>query len=443
MPDATALRENKQENQLAAERILLGVLLKNGERIDEVADLSPELFSSMPHRDLFEIMLDLYRQDLKVDTISVRDRFNGDGELVDELLGSAWGESEFDSSVEVLKNGLFERNLKKILTEADAALSRNQPVREVIDTLQSRVFDLSVDQKRESAALRDFAPELLKEQRGVPTGFADLDNFLIPENGSMTVVAGRPSMGKTALALSLAVQVAKAGRKLLFFSLEMSARQVLQRIAAISERISLERIRFKRMTAEEQERFDGQRYLDLPIILNDCSSWTPYALRREVRRQINKRAIELVIVDYLGLLRIPGADNRVAEVTEISRELKAIAKDLDVPLIVLHQLNRASEGRSDKRPSLGDLRDSGAIEQDADMVWFPFRPAVYGLSKKEKNPATGKKQDVPFDSKFAELIVAKHRQGSCRTVEMVWLSDYAVFESAAPDLCLPLDAAGE
>lgn len=428
MQDISTRPLTDKEEQVEIEKMLLGILLVENDRIDQVADLSPEVFTVYQHRRVFEVMLNLYRQDIKIDPVSVSHHFNGEASVITDLLGSSVLRSEFDNCAKILRDGLATRRLRALLQKTDGELSQKKPIVEVIDCLQRDVLDLGASDEHGSRAIADFIDDLLAEQRGIVSGYPNLDKFTLLENGTMTVLAARPSMGKTAFALGVAANVARTGKPVLFFSLEMSARQVLQRMAAMCERIELERIRFNKLTDEERERKESGRYLQLPIVLNDQSSWNPFSLRREIRRQKHKNKVELAIIDYLGLLHYPGAENRVQEVTEISRELKAIAKDLDLPILALHQLNRASENRENKRPSLADLRDSGAIEQDADMVWFPFRPAVYKLKEDD-----GKGD--PYPETHAELIVAKQRQGPCKSVNLIWRGEFACFESAAKSSC--------
>ena len=431
MQDISNLRLTEQEELKETEKMLLGILLAEGNRFDEVADVSPDIFTVYQHRQIFEVMLKLYRQDIKIDPTSVNHHFAGDASVVNDMLGSSFLRSEFENCARVLQDAQLERQLRELFKKTDADLCKKKPISEVIDFLQKEVLDLGTGDERGSKAIADFVDELLAEQKGVTTGYPDLDDFTLLENGTMTVLAARPGMGKTAFALGIAANIAKTGRSVLFFSLEMSARQVLQRMAAMCERIPLENIRFNRPTDEEKERKESGAYLQLPIVLNDQSSWTPHSLRREIRRQKHKFKIEVVVIDYLGLLRYPGTENRVQEVTEISRELKSIAKDLDLPILALHQLNRAPENRDSKKPCLADLRDSGAIEQDADMVWFPFRPAAYGLKQKVKAPESRKTEEVPYPETHAELIVAKQRQGPCKRIALTWLGEHACFESAA------------
>lgn len=221
-------------------------------------------------------------------------------------------------------------------------------------------------------------------------------------------------MGKTALALSMAVEMARRAIPVLIFSLEMSSRDVMHRIAAQTEGLRLSDIRHGGLNEDQKARLDGQdaTYPRLPIYINDHADWTPYSLRGEIRRVVRRYGIKAIFIDYMGLLHVNDMNSKYEEVTRISKELKSTAKTVGVPLIVLHQLNRASETRTDKRPSLADLRDSGAIEQDADIVIFPFRPSVY---------------DDQLDPNAAQIIVAKHRQGLCTTVPAYWNGNFSAF----------------
>jgi replicative DNA helicase len=274
------------------------------------------------------------------------------------------------------------------------------------DTRQARPFADELASLYEQVQQRTLEPS---SQHLVPVGFVDLQRMLGGFHPSdLILLAGRPAMGKTSLALSMATHIARQGFHVGFFSLEMSATQLVQRVVAGATKIDTHTLRVGQLGDEEWRAFADAagRLSDLPIIIDDAADLTVFQLRSKARRMQRRHGLDIVILDYLQLMNsgLPRVESRVQEVSYISRSLKALARELNVPVIALSQLSRAVEQRSDRRPQLSDLRDSGALEQDADIVVFIYRDEVY-------HPDT----DRPH---IAEVIVAKHRTGPTGAVDL-------------------------
>ena len=309
-----------------------------------------------------------------------------------------------------------DTNLDSVMDEAEKAvfgvserrLTRDlQPIQETLSDYYDRISDL---------ALR---PD---EIHGVPTGFIDLDKLLSGlQPSDLIIVAGRPGMGKTGLALSIAKNAAQTHKQhVAIFSLEMSNEQLVQRLISQETGIDSQRLRTGKLDDPEWPLFTHaiEVLSDTRIFLDDTPAITPLQLRTKCRRLHMEFRLDLIIVDYLQLMggdrRI---DNRVQEVSFISRNLKILARELNVPVLAAAQLSRAVEQRSDKRPVLSDLRESGSLEQDADIVMFIYRPEVY--------------ENDPTKENLAEIMVAKHRNGPVGNVQLIFRKNLAKFENAA------------
>jgi replicative DNA helicase len=259
---------------------------------------------------------------------------------------------------------------------------------------------------------------------GLPTGFSDLDNLTAGlQNEDLVIVAARPSMGKTALALNLAETAALRAKKgVLIFSMEMSASQLAFRLISSLGRINQQHLRTGDLAEEDWPRVTQATALlsESKIFIDDTPALSPGELRSRARRMAREHGLGLVVIDYLQLMQVPGnKENRATEISEISRNLKALAKELKVPVIALSQLNRALEQRNDKRPVMSDLRESGAIEQDADLILFIYREEVYDKETANKG--------------IAEIIIGKQRNGPIATVKLTFLGQYTKFENYAPE----------
>jgi replicative DNA helicase len=260
---------------------------------------------------------------------------------------------------------------------------------------------------------------------GLPTGFTRLDEFTSGlQGGDLIIIAGRPSMGKTTLALNIAENAALgAGKSAAVFSMEMSVEQLAFRMVASLGRVDQSHLRNGRFGDDDWPRIHGaiQQMAEAPIYIDDTPSMTPTEVRARARRLHRERGLDLIVIDYLQLMRVAGnAENRATEISEISRSLKGLARELRVPVIALSQLNRSVESRTDKKPVMSDLRESGAIEQDADLILFIYRDEVYNHDSPRKG--------------IADINVAKQRNGPTGEFPLTFLGKFTKFENYAPEL---------
>jgi replicative DNA helicase len=417
---------------LDAEMALLGSMMMSREAIGEVIPIigrsdSP-WFYVPAHQKLFEILLDLYDDPSKaIDLIIVTDElrrrelldFVGGQEYMIRLADSFadWANAEHYAKI-VRDKGMLRELIRAAGQISDEAYSSLDEAREILDAAEQKIF--AVTERRvggHTIELREAVTRLAKQLEegegglctGVPTGFTQLNELtggLQP--GDFIVIAGRPSMGKTALGLCMAQHMAlHESAPTLFFSLEMSSAQIAQRLMSAHTGIDSKLIR-RGMLSEE----DHRRLLDAcadfeqaPLYVDDSPGLTAMEVRSTARRLRQKEDIQAVFVDYLQLMFVPRAENRQVEIATISRSLKALARELNIPVIAMAQLNRMPEGRTDKRPFMSDLRESGAIEQDADVVLLIHREEYY------------KPEDESVKNQ-AELIIAKQRNGPVGSVTL-------------------------
>ncbi len=406
-------------------------------------------FLELVNQKIFEVLLKLWNEkgnnltyDLIVEALK-RERVIPD--YIDEEKLIERYSTNFVRSVEILREYcqlLKKYALRKELVEiANEILSKDyRDPEELLEMLLDKTFELS--SKRDIApyvSLADIVPQLKetierfeKSQShitGIPSGFPDLDRLTTGfHGGDLVIVAGRPGMGKSSFALSIAKYVAqREGLPVGFFSLEMAKDQLALRLLSFLSRIPLYDLRLGKLTKEQKEILQKsfEELQSLPIYIDDSAALSTTDLRIKALRMKKERGIELLIVDYLQLLRgVKKYSSRQEEVAEISRSLKALAKELDIPVIALAQLSRQVEQRSDKRPQLADLRESGQIEQDADLIIFLHRPEYYMKLKKKEVP--------PDMQGKVEIIVAKQRQGPTGIVEALFIDKLSLFEPKDP-----------
>ncbi|MCS6805318.1 MAG: replicative DNA helicase [Acidobacteriota bacterium] len=441
---AKSLKEMTTERSLPhsieTERSILGAILIDNTTLHQALEiLSRDDFYLDAHRRIFDKMVALFEKDRPIDPITLREELDRSGEL--EQVGGV-------SAIAALMDGTpYLRNIEhyaKIVR--DRALLRrliivsNQIISECFE--QEEESDLILD-KAEKAILDiaeartkvGFAPigevakqqlELVEQRAGRPqmitglaTGFIDFDRMTSGlQPSDLIIVAARPSVGKTSFVLSIAQNAALAGHVIGISSLEMSKEQLVMRLLCSEARINMQRFRNGFLNRDEWKRLaEGLRRLaECRIFIDDTPGISPLELRAKARRLKHERGLDLLIVDYLQLMSARGrAESRQQEVSQISRDLKSLAKDLQVPLIAVSQLSRAPEARTDHRPQLSDLRESGSLEQDADVVAFLFREDLYN-----RTPETEGK---------AELIVAKQRNGPTGKIELAFLSEFTRFEN--------------
>ncbi len=422
-----------------AEQSVLGAILVRPTVLDEVNDLlRPADFYRGAHGCIYQAMLDLYGRGEPVDLVTVsallkeRDKLEGVGGPV--FLAGLSEQVGFATNAEYYANLVRDKAILRRLLDASQEIAGGclSPVENVADFLneaESKLFQVVAHQKAQAHSLADLVPieekriEDLHEQRhellGISTGFKDIDRLTAGlQNSDLIILAARPSMGKTALALNIAFNAAHHAKvPVAFFSLEMSKEQLVRRLIGSVGKINAERLRRGRMEAQEWVKFSqtNQMLVKVPIFIDDSPSPTPLEIRSRARRLKMRHGIRLMIVDYLQLVKDPKAKSREQEISGVSRALKALAKELNIPVIALCQLNRDAEKRDNKRPVLSDLRESGAIEQDADLVFFIYRDEVYN----EESPHKG----------IAEVRLAKQRNGATGRINLTYLGEFMRFEN--------------
>ena len=437
-----------------AEQAVLGGLLVDTRRWDEVADIvRGEDFYLRQHREIFSAIRALQEGGQPVDIVTTSEWLKNQGTLEPAgglaYLGELANRTPGTTNVVAYAKIVRERSVLRALLDAAAEISEKayQPegldTEALIDFAERTVFGISDNDRRALSGFQsiqglltqavDRIEELYQSGAGitgVSTGFKDLDNLTSGlQDADLVVIAGRPSMGKTSLAMNLAENAA-VGSKLpvAVFSMEMPGQQLAMRMLSSLGRINAHRVRTGQLTQDDWPRLTSAMGLldEAPIFVDDTPALTPSELRSRVRRLTREHGkLGLVIVDYLQLMQTgESSENRAVEVANITRALKVIAKEARVPVAVLSQLNRGLEQRPNKRPIMSDLRESGAIEQDADLILFIYRDEVYNEDSPEKGTA--------------EIIVAKQRNGPTGTVRLTFLGEYTRFENYSP----PFEAPG-
>lgn len=458
---------------LEAEQSLLGALLLNNQALERVSDfLRPFHFADEIHGKIYAAICALSERGHVADPITLRDYFHKEEEL--ETVGGGQYLVELANAVLITTNVgdygtlIYDLYLRrelldigqKIIVDARAHHVDKQAIDHIEDA-EKQLFDLATKGQTQGGLIAfsepltealSMAEQAFKRDShivGVTTGFLDLDRWLGGLHPSdLLIIAGRPSMGKTTLGTNIAFNAAAAalrgeshGAAVAFFSLEMSSEQLATRILASEALVSSDKIRRGEIRTEDFPKFVdvSQRLSQLPLYIDDTPAITVQALRNRARRLKRKHGLGLIVVDYLQLLesgnRRGGGDNRVQEISEISRTLKAVAKELDVPIIALSQLSRAVEQRDDKRPQLSDLRESGSIEQDADVVMFVYREEYY-LERKRPPENTEKFEEWRAQMnqvyRQAELIIGKQRHGPVGTVKLYFEGEFTRFANLSP-----------
>jgi len=436
------LRKVPPQNLEAESSVLGGILLEN-EAVNLVLEIvRPEDFYRESHRKIFRAIIELSDRSEPVDLITLSDFLKGRGEL-DAVGGTAYLASLADFVPTAANISFYARIvrekaiLRSLITTATEIATRGYEeqgnVEEFLDTAEKVIFDISEKKIKASfVALGDMIKDTLKtveklyERKelvtGVPTGYEDLDKLTAGlQPADLVIVAGRPSMGKTAFSLNIAANAAFAGIGAAVFSLEMAKEQLVLRMLCSEARVNNSKVRSGYLAERDFPKLANAagRLHEAPIYIDDTPAISVLELRAKARRLVRDRSkkVGLIVVDYLQLMRgMGGASNREQEISEISRSLKALAKELNVPVIAISQLNRRVEDRGDRRPMMSDLRESGAIEQDADVIMFIYRDEVYNRSD-ESNKG------------IAEVIVAKQRNGPTDTVKLTFLSEFTRFEN--------------
>ena len=431
-------------SNIEAEKSVLAACMLNPDAIDEIATkLAPENFFRPAHQRIFEGMLELNLRHIPIDQISLAERLSAEGQLeavggrpyLVELANNTLALTNWKSHTEIVKRTSVLRDLVYASTNINAlAYDAPDDTNAVIEEAEKMLFN--VTQKRVSSSFQsitdlltqafDDIDELVNNKShmaGVPTGFTDVDKlFWGLRGGDLLILAARPGVGKTSFALNLATNAAKSGAAVAMFSLEMGANQLVQRILCAEARVNLGQLRAGNLKEGDWNAImnAAATLSGLELYIDDTPGLSLLEMRAKARRQLRDKKKGLIIVDYLQLMQPPSTrrdGNRAVEVAEISRGLKVLAKELDMPLLALSQLSRAVEMRGTKRPMLSDLRESGSIEQDADIVMFIDRSMDEVEAEQDGRPDLG----------TAELIVAKHRNGATRDITLSFNPEYTKF----------------
>ncbi|HEX9763469.1 MAG TPA: replicative DNA helicase [Acidimicrobiia bacterium] len=427
-----------------AEESVIGAVLLSEDAVNEVMDrIHPEDFYVPAHQAIFEGMRELFDTNQAIDAVTVSEVLRRRGEL--EKVGGVQYLTRLVDIVPSTSNivyyaGIVEEHAKRReliragASVTDFAFEIDEEITIVVDRSEQAV--LGVAEKRSSQTLLEVGPMFndilehieLMEQRGsdmigLPTGFVDIDYKLAglrPAN--LVVIAARPGMGKSSLALGIAINAAIADNPVALFSLEMSKEELVQRILSSVAKVDSRKLQTGQLGDLWPRVVDaaGKMY-KAPIFIDDSPVVTVTDIRAKCRRLKRKKGLGLVVIDYLQLMQATTRENRQQEISEITRNLKNLARELSVPIIAVSQLNRSLETREDKRPRLSDLRESGAIEQDADIVMFIYRHEYYHPEDNEKRG-------------LAEVIVAKHRSGQTGPVEMTFQPEFTRFANLGRDV---------
>ena len=461
--------ENKQPSNLEAEQALLGSVLVNNDIIDEISTIvNANTFYDPAHVKIYEVIESLNNKGMIANPITLKNFFEKD-DMLSEVGGTEYlvKLTRFSASAKqsvdyakVIHEMYLRRELVQISDQLSAdtlnASYQEQNAENIIESTEKSLFDLAERGSFSQSFLKfnqaldqtiEMATLAMKSDQGVvgvPTGLTDLDEKLGGLHKSdLVILAGRPGMGKTALATNIAYHAAQnlmsrqEKSSIAFFSLEMSSEQLSTRILSEQARIKSDDIRRGKVTESEINRYieTSRNIYNLPLYIDETPAITISTLCNRARRIKRLFGLSLIVVDYIQLMRAPTSngrnDNRVQEVSEITQGLKALAKELKVPVLALSQLSRAVESRDDKKPQLSDLRESGSIEQDADVVMFVYREAYY---LENKQPKLGSIEHAEWQSKMndvnglADIILGKQRHGPTGTVKVEFEGIYTKFK---------------
>ena len=435
-------------HSIEAEQSTLGGLLLENHAWDKIGDmLRDDDFYRADHRLIWKHISKLIERGRPADVITVYESLDADNKAEDagglSYLNALAQNTPSAANIRGYAQIVRDRSvLRKLLGATDAIAGavynrQGREVRQILDEAESRVFQIAEDGARGKqgfveigpllAQVRDRVQELHElnspDVTGIATGFTDLDQKTSGlQPGDLVIVAGRPSMGKTAFSLNIAENVALDGGIVGVFSMEMGGTQLAMRMLGSIGRLDLHRLRTGRLDDNEFSKFATalERLQDIKLHVDETPALTALELRARARRLHRVYGkLDLIVIDYLQLMSASSqGENRATEISEISRSLKALAKELNVPVIALSQLNRGLEQRTDKRPMMSDLRESGAIEQDADVILFIYRDEVYNPDKHENKG-------------IAEVIIGKQRNGPIGRVELAFLGQYTKFENLA------------
>ena len=461
-------KDEQVPKNIEAEQTILGSILANNEIFDEVTDQLDESYFFDPiHQKIYKIIENLISKGLLANPVTIKNFFNSKEELIEiggidylvKLTKVSTTKNQIKYYSQLLSDLYIRRQLINI-SEETLEESKNKDLEisgtNILENTERKLFEIAErgEFQRSFVTFKDALKETIdmataayKNDQGivgVPSGLTDLDDRLGGlHKQDLLIIAGRPSMGKTALATNIAFNASLNIKKnnlktsVAFFSLEMSSEQLSTRILSEQSRIKSNDIRRGKINQDDFERFiEASKNLEmLPLHIDDTPSITISALSNRARRLKRKEGLDLIVIDYIQLMKSSGYRNesRVLEIAEITQGLKALAKELDVPVLALSQLSRQVEQREDKKPQLSDLRESGSIEQDADVVMFVFREQYY-LEKQEPKPGTA--EHVEWQEKMsqihneAEILIGKQRHGPTGVIKLEFESAFTKFKDA-------------
>ncbi len=435
-------------HSIEAEQSVLGGLMLDNGRWDQVADILTEQdFYRRDHRLIFNCIASLSESNTPFDVITISERLEKLGEIEEAgglaYLGSLVKNTPSAANIKAYADIVRERSILRQLVQVATSIgdsafnTEGRSYSELLDNAEKMVFEIADQGNRGGrgfVAIKDLLVkavdriDMLFQQdnpiTGISSGFSDFDEMTSGlQPSDLVIVAGRPSMGKTTFAVNLAENAAiKCNVPVAIFSMEMPGEQLAMRMMSSLGRIDQHKVRSGKLDDDDWPRLTSAvgMLAEVPIYIDDTPALTPTELRAKARRLKREHDLGMIVIDYLQLMQVHSkADNRAAEISEISRSLKSLAKELNVPVVALSQLNRSLEQRPNKRPVMSDLRESGAIEQDADVIIFIYRDEVYN-------------DDSP-DKGTAEIIIGKQRNGPIGKVRLTFLGKYTRFENFVPD----------
>ncbi len=425
------------QNSEAESAILGAILLENSCMGGATEALTPDSFYKIENKKIFSSMLSLYNNEEPIDLITLPEELKKNGDLekiggpayIRELLNLLPTTAHFASYVSMVYDKNILRELISCATSIiENSYSQEADTRTILDESEHVIFSIAQNRTKKDFVLLkdvihdtfDMIHELYENKEhitGVPSGFTEFDKMTSGLNKSdLIILAARPSMGKTAFALNMAENVASNGNRVAIFSLEMSVQQLAMRLLSSVANVDAQKIRNGFISADDWHPLTmaASKLMELPIFIDDSSSLTLLEIKNKARRLKSQHKIDLIIIDYLQLMHLGRkSESRQQEVSEMSRSLKSLARELNIPILALSQLSRAVESRPNKRPMLSDLRESGSIEQDADIVIFLYRDEYYNNESEMQG--------------IAEVIIGKQRNGPVGTIKLSWDSDVARF----------------
>ncbi|MFC4212149.1 replicative DNA helicase [Pedobacter lithocola] len=434
-------------NALDFEDVIIGALLLEEQAMVEAADkLKPQMFYSASNRLIYEVMLNLFNDGNPIDIITVVNALRKVGKIdevggayhITNLTNRVASSANIEYHIAIISEKYLKRELIKACREAErACYDEGEDVFDVISKVDLKKDELlsEVITKREITNEELFKESLIhfetsrnkkSEITGIESGFSDLDRITAGwQKTDLIIIAARPAMGKTSFVIQCVLNAAKDfSRKVAFFSLEMNNRQLMNKQISITTEIPLENFRKNRLSEFDFQKIHRKagEISNSKIFWDDTSAISITEIKAKAKKLHRREGIELIVIDYMQLITTPAksrSNNREQEIALISRSLKALAKDLDLPVIVLSQLSRNVESRANKTPLLSDLRESGSIEQDADLVLFLHRPEYYGQTEYPNGISTAGK---------AEVIIAKHRNGATDDIMLNWIGETTSFK---------------